>query len=835
MSRGVKYGDISRPSSSDWDRIVESSNRKFEKLVEMLCESCDTMPEEAISKFANSKQAMYITNSLLKVSYILHMNIRWFSGLSRSYEDATTEKERQQILLEEDEYLSMVAEEYGLTQSERKELNGLWPAKTTVAQCRDALTATYTANYQKLSYNYRIDNRDNRLSELFSMVILSMNLSIFLLLPEEAKNEMENCCAVHIPYLLKNNLAVSNRPILEYRMSELLRAMRQLCARWIYLQYSAEILRYMDLLYVRLGLYLNFSYPGWLHDVKQVRVSADPVEELKKTRGLSRDESEDIQDQENYLKEVLGEESSDDAAEIVTKNSKQKNFNSSATTTPDDPLYKEYQCSPRIKQMLAPMLNALFAKLQQLYIGNRVRVDPYINPIAEDIPNDVQVRTLKKWITDKMTGMHVDGVSALVRANYIKLNMRPGEKETFKVEYPEEVLTDQSVLRKYRGNEYFHLGAMAERSIQEVFDAEMDVEPEPIGLWLALTEFIGRYIKATYHHLNWSDFVIMEKDLSVRSDDIDNIKYPCLLQAFNHWQLHYHGSIYWYDSYLRAVVAWMFIIERDFNCEVNKINIRPWFEELVKTGEEMLEEETRKRMQKERIKTLKHRLAMKQLEEAKSLRKRKALIETEGDSDYEEGNDISEARQHYLRILANEDSEDEGEDDEEDQNNNNDASSATSGSSSLLSAALSSRSSLSKSKQKSMSLMEYQTTAGSKAQEKQQQLTSEEITIMRRAAREKIVHKKTIKASLNEAAQQQSTGHNNGKTPKKPRTNEEILKELKAAETDPFFIPSASMMQRVTKDDGHKGLSLKNAKDEAERRQLQAKQLNTKRKVDSVF
>ncbi len=73
-----------------------------------------------------------------------------------------------------------------------------------------------------------------------------------------ARNHLAQLKAADIEYIRNDTLSISTRPISQYRINELMRAMDQLDHRWLQLHYSPQLVKYLQLLEYRLAELLCF-------------------------------------------------------------------------------------------------------------------------------------------------------------------------------------------------------------------------------------------------------------------------------------------------------------------------------------------------------------------------------------------------------------------------------------------------------------------------------------------------------------------------------------------------------------------------------------------------
>jgi len=441
---------------------------------------------------------------------------------------------------------------------------------------RDLFVAALLRRYDTFSINYRIEGTDNRLSENVVLLISLLDVYIAMTLPASAIAQINTFRAIDVVYLRENDLANSANRITDYSLSELMRALYQLCARWNQLRFSDSLIAYIDVLRIRIGQFLHQSFSGWIHDVPALRVLI-PDNEV-------RDLPQDLTD-------------------------------------------AEYQAGPAVRTLFTCILKAMLTKLSYTRLGEWVEfeqnTDTFVDLAADYgidmsspewagvtlissfetkaaaivfsgvgeksnglIPDSVvsanRCSLFRRWLEYRINVMQCDTASQILRRDFLNMSLRPGERENFTIICPEDVATVHNILRKFRGPEFLKLWDQADRTIPEVIAAELDMHPEPLSLSLVLTDFIGTYVSAQFFPLRWQDYVIFENELAARETDPVNLgKTPCILQLCNHFQLYYLGKVYRFDSMVRSILAWLHIVRTRLHSTVAGLSIEEWYKEMA--------------------------------------------------------------------------------------------------------------------------------------------------------------------------------------------------------------------------------------------------------------
>ena len=108
-------------------------------------------------------------------------------------------------------------------------------------------------------------------------LVFSIDVVQFHQLSDDERDGLEKFVATDDAWLVDNNavLADEGTPVLQYRVSQLMNALYQLAAVWLATRYSDRLVRYLELLRVRVGQLVNFTYGSSIHDVEELRVCVD--------------------------------------------------------------------------------------------------------------------------------------------------------------------------------------------------------------------------------------------------------------------------------------------------------------------------------------------------------------------------------------------------------------------------------------------------------------------------------------------------------------------------------------------------------------------------------
>jgi hypothetical protein len=127
----------------------------------------------------------------------------------------------------------------------------------------------------------QLDCLFDRMAQLF----FTIDLVQFQDLPTQTAKALSEFAATRDEWLCEQNIAVVDLldgddgpgiPVLQYRVSQLNSALFQLASVWLGLAFDDRLVRYLELLRIRFGQLLNFTFDGSVHDVEELRQATNP-------------------------------------------------------------------------------------------------------------------------------------------------------------------------------------------------------------------------------------------------------------------------------------------------------------------------------------------------------------------------------------------------------------------------------------------------------------------------------------------------------------------------------------------------------------------------------
>ncbi len=445
------------------------------------------------------------------------------------------------------------------------------PTHALLDRVKSVLVTAAVKHEPKLNHCFAKSSADRgvRLFDNAMAVVFMLYATDFFMLDERSK--AEKCSFRNNDWLADNSVTVmeftSFLPVMEYRMSQLKRALYQLTATWNSIVYDDKhLIEYLDLLSVRVGLFLVGTYTGIMHDVAAMRSRVTPLP----TDGTAIE---------------------DESPESV-----------------------EYQCSPQFLSLVAPVFGELFARIlhvSRFYIA--ALPDAFAIPTTAHTTTEflalpgwsAMTKLLGVWIRDKLAMMMPDTPSDYMDKYLYEGSLRPGERAVYIRESSATTSMQdvQYILGKHRNPEFLHLTETRRKTIEEVLTKELDVhlaeldstahldgeeegryeQGDTLPFMLCLLELIDMHLRAMFHtNLAIGSLVILECELERRASDLDSDQhFPVMVQVFNYFQLYYGGRLYRFNSLLKSFVAWLVLVEGRLKRQFRKCDLTPWYAELL--------------------------------------------------------------------------------------------------------------------------------------------------------------------------------------------------------------------------------------------------------------
>lgn len=396
------------------------------------------------------------------------------------------------------------------------------------------------------------------LDNLISLVLVSDAMAFYS--DRKKVDALEAYVAEDVDWIVDNNLAIDTRirladgslheettPVLSYRMSQFLGALKQVSNRWRAVRWDEQLGVLVDLLRVRAGIFLLCSFNNVVHDMPDL---CDGGASPTNPKG-------EYQANGIFLGTV---------ADVFMD------------------MIHDVACFSGYRRLAAPQIAACGAS-------------------CDDLQEWLQLKgCIVSWIERKLSSMVSTSGSTYVAKYAVALDVRPGERNAYTREFSQRLADDASIVQMYRSVNFDALCQLKKRTYIEILTEdfvkpfrlmEKDMrprltrqdlfEPEPPQVYLAFMEMLESHMIATYFGLQWKNFWIMEPDLVRRRKDLEAVRWPVMLQAFNHWHLYYNGLIR-YDSFIKCFIAFLRVTEKCFDSKIDSWDIAPWISEITTEG-----------------------------------------------------------------------------------------------------------------------------------------------------------------------------------------------------------------------------------------------------------
>jgi hypothetical protein len=193
-----------------------------------------------------------------------------------------------------------------------------------------------------------------------------------------------------------------------------------------------------------------------------------------------------------------------------------------------------------------------------------------------------QHERLRKFLSDQSIKMTDMKACAKLGVEYIGRCVYIGERDMYKRLYPEEIYTDTSVIKKTRSAGEFEM--ITSTAYPRKFDCAiiegLKIEPEPMYVRCAITLLLNKYFYARMGFY-WEEFLIEESNLRNAYEECVIEEYPKIIETFSRHQLLYKERAHEHNSYMNAFIHWLYIIQTEFDGEVEGRNIRALILEIM--------------------------------------------------------------------------------------------------------------------------------------------------------------------------------------------------------------------------------------------------------------
>jgi hypothetical protein len=351
----------------------------------------------------------------------------------------------------------------------------------------------------------------SRRMQLVFPVLLRSLLCCVESAPREQRTQAASQLAQNYRFCAENTLCVEYGAIAQYTVSKLQGAVKALACAWPTLCYHAELHAYVEALLLRTARLMTVPESAAVHNVDYYRTQ-----------------------------------------------------HCSATYVLNDVLL--LYLTVTFVDMLADLV--LFERFMLVDVRDdaEVSVD---SDLEEDLAivaalnvDEARALRIRQWLAAAEKDSGSNESSRYVIANFCTWALRPGEIEVYRIDNSNRSIAPRELLRALRGrtiNEalsrsHVRLGTL----LGEAARADDGTTPEPLLYQLAMVDYCTTWYYVNVARLPFHDYVVTELgDLERRYAQLMNSDEPVLVRVFHHFQLLFRGTLYRYDSYVRAFAAWL--------------------------------------------------------------------------------------------------------------------------------------------------------------------------------------------------------------------------------------------------------------------------------------
>ena len=362
---------------------------------------------------------------------------------------------------------------------------------------------------------------------------------------ERRREPPESLAATDLPLVRAARVVLSRAPILEYSVSELMSALRQLEASWKRLHYSSELQLYVERLEQRCAAILCAAHSAAVHDVPLYRRPLLPPA----AQGAGSAAKRERRQRRRLARLLEADGAADGGATRVL-----------------------YVCDDRFVEHAASLLVRMWLAVCQ---RSMLRHEPFRSEVQ--LAPELSVGGLLKWLTTLTLNEEMLGFRDRIRSMYMAMARRMTEAERFQREVSRFRYTAGRAITKYRGGAAFRgLVDAIDRPCAELLrQAE---ERDPLLTFCVAHVLICHYMSARWQ-VHWPNYVVTEREQLARNADLVGATGPLLVQTFNAFNVHLpSGRVIETRSYLTAFLVWLTILERQHACVLERVDLRATYD-----------------------------------------------------------------------------------------------------------------------------------------------------------------------------------------------------------------------------------------------------------------
>jgi hypothetical protein len=215
----------------------------------------------------------------------------------------------------------------------------------------------------------------------------------------------------------------------------------------------------------------------------------------------------------------------------------------------------EWMAAPAFLQMVWPTLLGF----QRCLLEARCLL-----AVNEDAPerDPAAAARLRQWLLRRSEQTVYRDAAPSLKRLLIRLHMRPGDRELYRLQHPMVTASDAGIVADSLGDT--RMSTINTRMYLSpsscIRDQLMTPGPETAELGLCVHDFLDMLTQGSAG-CEWARNY-GRIDVEMNADEVQRLSctHPFVVRLFNAWQLVYDGHVYWYNSIIDSIVAWLRVL-----------------------------------------------------------------------------------------------------------------------------------------------------------------------------------------------------------------------------------------------------------------------------------
>lgn len=229
-----------------------------------------------------------------------------------------------------------------------------------------------------------------------------------------------------------------------------------------------------------------------------------------------------------------------------------------------------FECSSLFVSQMWTTLSAMYRRVLHATATG-------LQPQAVEKPSAEEQRDLDKlkaFLLERVRKLKLHKVAYVVRSAYAETQLRPGDMEMTRHTSQEIMPRPLGIIKSTSEPARMEkIASAGETPLGTTLLAELPAlvpgSPESALLSLCLCELMEVLSNSCGQASFGSAFAVVEPDIfrtgsSLQATIAATDDRPVVLQVFNHWQLGYRSKLYMYNSFLRALLAWLRMVRAEY-------------------------------------------------------------------------------------------------------------------------------------------------------------------------------------------------------------------------------------------------------------------------------